>query len=180
MCEWERKRDATALGVAYNHGGRRNGQIAEVVEVSLDSASGAIKVHKVWAAADAGTAIQPRHLRQQLETGMIWGLSAALRERVVIKDGVVQQSNFNDYPVPRMDEIPEIHIELIDGGPGRASGAGPIAGLPQAPLAPAIANALYRLSGVRLRAMPMLAARVKTALLAGADRIEKNSIKSNA
>lgn len=164
LSDWDRKRENTALGVAYNHGGRWNCQIAEVVEVSVDRTTGAIKVHNVWAVADPGTAIQPRHLRQQLETGIIWGLSAALSERVTIMEGVVQQSNFNDYPVPRMDEIPAIRIELLQGAEGQSSGAGRIAGLPQAPMAPAIANALYRLTGTRVRAMPMLPQQVKSAL----------------
>jgi len=115
----------------------------------------------VWAAADPGTAIQPRHLRQQLETGIIWGMSAGLRERVTIKDGVVQQSNFHDYPVPRMDEIPEIEIRIIEGAVGQNSGAGQIG---VAPMAPAIANAVYRLTGARLRALPMLPELVRHAL----------------
>ena len=165
ISEWDRKRvhegEGAALGVAYNHGGRWNCQIAEVVEVSVDRASGAIKVHKVWAVADPGTAIQPRHLRQQIETGIIWGMSAGLRERVTIKNGEVQQSNFFDYPVPRMDEIPEIHIEILQGALGQSSGAGQIG---VAPMAPAIANAVYRLTGARLRAMPMLPERVTQAL----------------
>lgn len=164
MADWDRKREATALGVAYNHGGHGNAQIAEVVEVSIDRASGSIKVHNVWAVADAGTVIQPQHLKQQLETGIIWGLSAALRERITFKDGVVQQSNFADYPVPRMDEIPRIHIDVIQRAAGQLPGAGQIAGLPQAPMAPAIANAVYRLTGARLRALPMLPERVKQAL----------------
>jgi isoquinoline 1-oxidoreductase beta subunit len=161
MSGWERRREQTALGVAYNHGGRWNCQIAEVVEVSVDRASGRIRVHKVWAAADPGTAVQPRHLRQQLETGIVWGMSAGLRERIVIKDGIVQQSNFHDYPVPRMDEIPEIEIRIVQGAVGQSSGAGQIG---VAPMAPAIANAVFRLTGARLRSMPMLPERVKQAL----------------
>jgi isoquinoline 1-oxidoreductase beta subunit len=161
MSRWDEKRDGRALGVAYNHGGRWNCQIAEVVEVSVDRASGRIKVHNVWAAADPGTAIQPRHLRQQLETGIIWGMSAGLRERITIRDGVVQQSNFHDYPVPRMDEIPEIAIEIIEGARGQSSGAGQIG---VAPMAPAIANAVYRLTGTRLRSLPMLPETVKQSL----------------
>ena len=113
----------------------------------MDKASGVIKVHQVWAVADPGSAIQPRHLKQQLETGIIWGLSAALRERITIQGGVVQQSNFTDYPVPRMDEIPEIHIELIQGAPGQSSGAGQIG---VAPMAPAIANAVLDRKSTRL------------------------------
>ena len=162
MSQWDKKRDNTALGIAYNHGGRWNCQIAQVVEVSVDRGSGAIKVHNVWAAADPGTALQPRHLRQQLETGIIWGMSAGLRERVTIKAGVVQQSNFYDYPVPRMDEIPAIHIELLQGAVGQSSGAGQIG---VAPMAPAIANAVFRLTGARLRELPMLPERVKLAMV---------------
>ncbi len=168
MSDWDRRREGgagsgahRALGVAYNHGGRWNCQIAEVVEVSVDRASGAITVHNVWAAADPGTVIQPGHLRQQLETGIIWGLSAGLRERVTLKGGVVQQSNFHDYPVPRMDEIPDIHIDVVEGAVGQSSGVGQIG---VAPMAPAIANAVFRLTGARLRALPMLPQQVKLAL----------------
>ena len=164
LSDWDRKREGTALGVAYNHGGSGQGQIAEVVEISLDRATGAIKVLKVWAVADIGVAMQPGHLRQQLETGIIWGLSAALRERVTIKAGVVQQSNFSDYAVLRMNEMPDIRIELLPSAAGQQFSAGQIAALPQAPMAPAIANAVYRLKGARLRAMPILPAQVKLAL----------------
>jgi isoquinoline 1-oxidoreductase beta subunit len=162
MSGWDRKRPAgRALGIAYNQGGEWNAPIAEVVEVSLDKATGKIKVHKVWAAIDPAVAVQPKHLKQQIETGIIWGLSAALRERITIKDGMVQESNFFDYPVPRMDEIPEIEIKLVDSKVVQPSGAGQI-GVP--PMAPAIANAIYRLTGVRLRSIPMIPQRVKTAL----------------
>ena len=86
-------------------------------------------------------------------TGIIWGMSAALKERVTIKQGQVQQTNFHDYPVPRIHEIPAIHIELIQGAVGQSSGAGQIG---VAPMAPAIANALFRLTGQRVRSLPML------------------------
>ena len=161
VSEWDRPREGRALGVAYNHGGAWNCQIGEVVEVSVDRASGAIKVHKVWAVADPGTAIQPKHLRQQLETGIIWGMSAGLREQIVIKGGEVQHSNFYDYPVPRMDEIPDIDIHIVEGAQGQVSGAGQIG---VAPMAPAIANAVFKLTGVRMRELPMLPLRVKTAM----------------
>ena len=169
MSQWGKPRPAgRALGLAYNFGGEWNAPIAEVVEVSIDKASGEIKVHKVWAAVDPAVAVQPQHLAQQIETGIIWGLSSALRERITINNGEVQQSNFYDYPVPRMNEIPEIEIKLIDSGVLQPSGAGQI-GVP--PMAPAIANAVYRLTGVRLRAIPMLPSRVKVALAAGNAKI---------
>jgi isoquinoline 1-oxidoreductase beta subunit len=168
MAQWDRKRpEGRALGLAYNFGGEWNAPIAEIVEVSLDKATGAIKVHKVWAAIDPAVAVQPKHLTAQIETGIIWGLSAALRERITIKNGAVQESNFYDYPVPRMDEIPDIEIKLVDSGVVQPSGAGQI-GVP--PVAPAIANAVYRLTGVRLRAIPMLPERVKVALAESATR----------
>jgi isoquinoline 1-oxidoreductase beta subunit len=210
MAQWDRKRpEGRALGVAYNIGGEWNAPIAEVVEVSLDKATGAIKVHKVWAAIDPAVAVQPKHLVQQIETGIIWGLSAALRERITIKvhkvwaaidpavavqpkhlmaqietgiiwgvsaalreritirNGEVQESNFHDYPVPRMNEIPDIEIKIVDSGVVEPSGAGQI-GVP--PIAPAIANAFYRLTGVRLRAIPMLPERVRTALAESGSR----------
>lgn len=156
LSQWDRKRESTALGLAYNHGGAGQCQAAQVVEISLDRAAramGTIKVHNIWAVADAGRPMQPRHLRQQIETGIIWGLSCALRERVVIKAGVVQQSNFHDYPVPRIDEIPAIHIELLQGLEEPLSGAGQVG---VAPVAPAIANALFRLTGSRVRSLPLL------------------------
>jgi isoquinoline 1-oxidoreductase beta subunit len=161
MARWgEQRPSGRALGMAYNNGARWNSQIAEVVEVSVDRASGEIAVHKVWAAVDPAMAIQPRHLVQQIETGIIWGLSAALRERVTIVDGEVQQSNFHDYPVMRMAEVPEIEIQLVDNGVREPSGVGQI-GVP--PVAPAISNAVFALTGARIRRIPMLPAVVKRA-----------------
>jgi isoquinoline 1-oxidoreductase beta subunit len=161
IARWgEQRPSGRALGMAYNNGARWNSQIAEVVEVSVDRASGEIAVHKVWAAVDPAMAIQPRHLVQQIETGIIWGLSAALRERVTIVDGEVQQSNFHDYPVMRMAEVPEIEIQLVDNGVREPSGVGQI-GVP--PVAPAISNAVFALTGARIRRIPMLPAVVKRA-----------------
>jgi len=169
MAEWERKRPADrALGLAFSHGGEWNAPTAEIAEVSVDRATGAIKVHKVWVAIDPAVAVQPGHLRQQIETGVVWGWSAALRERITIRDGEVQQSNFHDYLVPRMHEIPDIEIRIVESGVVQPSGAGQI-GVP--PVAPAIANAVARLTGVRLRAIPMLPERVKVALAEGASRV---------
>jgi isoquinoline 1-oxidoreductase beta subunit len=134
--------------------------------VSVDrngATAGRITVHKVWCAFDPAVAIQPRHLKQQIETGIIWGWSAALRERVTVRNGEVQQSNYSDYVVPRIHEIPDIEIRIVDSGTIEASGAGQI-GVP--PMAPAIGNAVFRLTGVRLRTIPMLNERVVQALAA--------------
>ena len=128
--------------------------------MSLDRASAAISVHKVWAAGDPGIAVQPSIVAAQVEGAAVMGTSQALFERVTIKQGVVQQANFNDYRVIRMAETPEVEVRVMasNNPPG---GAGDV-GLP--PVAAAIGNAVAALAGVRLRHLPMLPERVLAAL----------------
>ena len=157
--EWDRKRPGgRALGIGFSDTWRS--YIASVAEVSVDRASGAIRVHEVWSVVDPGVAIQPDNIVAQIEGATVFGLSAALRERITIENGVVKQSNFHDYPVLRMAEAPEIHVRVIstDNPPG---GIGEV-GLP--PVAPAIANALFVLTGARVRSLPMLPDRVLAAM----------------
>jgi isoquinoline 1-oxidoreductase subunit beta len=159
--EWDRKRkDGRALGIAFSDAWRS--YIASVAEVSVDRKTGAIKVHEVWSIVDPGVAIQPDNIVAQIEGATVWGVSAALRERVSIEDGVVKQSNFHDYPLLRMAETPEINVRVIstDNPPG---GIGEV-GLP--PIAPAIGNAVFKITGKRLRSLPMSPDRVQAALKA--------------
>ncbi|MBL8383943.1 MAG: xanthine dehydrogenase family protein molybdopterin-binding subunit [Burkholderiales bacterium] len=161
MADWNRKRPAgRALGIAYSDMWETH--IAEVVEVSLNRKTGAITVHKVWAAFDTGVAVLPQNCVTQVEGGIVYGLSGALKEQVTFKGGVPQQSNFHDYPVLRMNEVPPIEVKILvtDNPPG---GVGEC-GLP--PVAPAIANAVAKLTGKRLRHLPFNPARVKAALTA--------------
>lgn len=162
MAQWQRKRPGRGLGLAFYDGGEWNCPCAQVAEVSVDRSSGAIAVHKIWAAIEPGVAVQPAHLVQQARTGIVYGLGMALRERVTVKAGVVQQSNFNDYQVTRAHEMPEIDIRIVSGS-DNVSGGGQI-GVP--PVAPAIANAVAAATGVRVRRLPMLADRIKAALQA--------------
>jgi isoquinoline 1-oxidoreductase beta subunit len=158
MSEWDRKRTGTALGIGFQN--YSNTLISEVAEVSVDRRSGVIRVHNIWVALDPGIAVQPDNVLAQTEGSVVWGLGFALAERITVKDGVVQQTNFSDYHVPRMNEIPEIQIELIttDNHP---TGVGQMA----TPLvAPAIGNAVAGLTGVRLRHAPMTPDRVLAAL----------------
>jgi isoquinoline 1-oxidoreductase subunit beta len=160
MSEWGRKRTGAALGIGFQD--YSNTLIAEVAEVSLDRRSGVIRVHNIWVALDPGIAVQPDNVLAQTEGSVVWGLGFALAERITVKDGVVEQANFYDYHVPRMNEIPEIQIELIatDNHP---TGVGQMA----TPLvAPAIGNAVAELTGVRLRHAPMTPDRVLAALKA--------------
>ena len=136
-----------ALGFAYSDIWET--YMAQVVEVSVDRRSGKVSVHEVWSAVDTGVALQPKNIEAQIESSVVWGLSA-LREKLTYKDGVVQQSNFHDYPVLRMNEVPKITTKVMvtDNKPG---GIGE-AGLP--PVAPAVANAVFKLTGKRLRDLP--------------------------
>jgi isoquinoline 1-oxidoreductase subunit beta len=158
MADWSRKRAASALGFTYmNYSGT---QIALVAEVALDRSSGRLRVPHVWVALDPGIAVQPDNIVAQTESSVVYGLGFALSERITIKDGAVQESNFYDYYVPRINEIPEIVIKVVptDNHP---TGVGQMA----TPLvAPAIANAVAELAGVRLRETPMTSQRVKKAL----------------
>jgi len=107
-------------------------------------------VHEIWSAVDAGVALQPRNVeKRQIESAAVFGLSG-LKEKLVYKDGAPQQSNFHDYPVLRMNEVPKITVRVIvtDNKPG---GIGEV-GLP--PVAPAVANAVFKLTGKRLRELP--------------------------
>ena len=158
MAEWGKKREGRALGLAYiDYSGS---QVAGIAEVSLDRRSGQIKVHNFWCTIDCGVAVQPDNVIAQTESSIVYGLGMTMTERISIKNGAVEQSNFYDYALPRMNEVPEMHIELIktDNHP---TGAGQMA----TPLiAPCISNAIVELTGVRLRHTPFLPDRVKKAL----------------
>jgi len=111
--------------------------------------------------------VQPDNVIAQTESSIVYGLGLALTERITIADGAVQQSNFFDYQVPRMADLPEVHIKLIPTR-NHPTGAGQMA----TPLVPsAISNAVFQLTGVRLRQQPMLPDRVKLALEQGGQRL---------
>jgi len=122
--------------------------VAEVAEVSIDQ--GRIRVHKVVCAIDCGTAVNPLTVGAQVTSAVAFGLSAALYGRITLKDGRVEQNNFPDYPVLRFDEMPQISVHIV---PSTADPTG--LGEPGTPpIAPAVANALARLTGKRFRRLP--------------------------
>ena len=158
MADWGRPRDGRALGFAFVD--MNGGLAAGVAEVSLDRRTGQITVYDFWCAADCGVQIQPDNMVAQIEGGIVYGLSLATFGHITIKDGIVEQTNFSDYPVPRMRDTPAMHVELIPSD-------NPPVGVGQTsvPLvAPAIGNAVAQLTDIRLRQLPMLPERVKTAL----------------
>jgi isoquinoline 1-oxidoreductase beta subunit len=162
MSDWKAARPAgRAIGISLSERSRSVG--AGVAEISVDRASGKIRVHKVWQAVDGGQIVQPEMARANIESGIAWGLSSVLHERVTVKDGVVQQSNFHDYHLLRMSDMPEtMQVAFVDSG-AAPSGLGEI-GTPW--LSGAIANAFHRLTGKRLKHMPFTPARVQEALKA--------------
>ena len=160
MSDFRRKRPGHGMGIAFSD--YHDTLSAGVAEVSVDQNTGKIKVHNFWIAVDPGLVIQPDHVHGQLESAVVYGLSAALLEELSVKGGAVQQSNFNDYRVLRMSDMPEIHTKIVttDNPP---TGMGEIGVVT---VAPAIANAIFQLTGTRLRHLPMSAERVKAALKA--------------
>jgi isoquinoline 1-oxidoreductase beta subunit len=162
MSDWKAKRpDGRAVGLSITE---RSGSLgAGVAEISLDRESGRIRVHKVWAAIDGGTIVQPEAARHNVESGIIYGLSSVLHERVTMKNGTVQQSNFHDYNVLRMSDAPEeLHVRFLDRDT-RPTGLGEIA---NPFVAAAVANAFHALTGKRLYHMPFTPERVLAALKA--------------
>ena len=122
--------------------------VAEVAEVSMKD--GQPRVHKVWAAVDCGLVVNPEGARTQVEGAIVMGLSAAFNQQIQIADGQAVQSNFADFPMLRMSEMPQVKVAFVTGA-GSPTGLGE-PGLP--PIAPAVANAIYRLTKKRLRALP--------------------------
>jgi isoquinoline 1-oxidoreductase subunit beta len=162
MSDWKAPRPAgRALGISISE---RSGSLgAGVAEISLDRASGKIRVHRVWVAVDGGLVVQPAAAKANIESGIIYGLSSVLHERVTLKGGVVEQSNFHDYHVERMSDLPEeMRVEFVDRD-AAPSGLGEI-GNPW--VAAAVANAFYKLTGKRLRHMPFTPERVLETLKA--------------
>jgi isoquinoline 1-oxidoreductase subunit beta len=123
---------------------------AQVVEVSVSS-QGSIKVHRVVAALDCGWVTSPDLVKQQAEGGVIYGLSAAMGEAITVKGGAVEQSNFHQYPIARLLDTPEIEFHLVPSEQPPLS-VGEPAGTPC--IAPAVANAVFAATGVRMRSMP--------------------------
>jgi isoquinoline 1-oxidoreductase beta subunit len=123
--------------------------VAQVAEVSVDGTN--VRVHRVVNAVDCGHVVNPDQAEAQIEGAMVFGLSAALRGEITLTDGRVQQSNFHDYAPLRMNEMPLVETHFLRSD-------APMGGLGEPgtpPIAPAVANALFALTGQRLRALPL-------------------------
>jgi isoquinoline 1-oxidoreductase subunit beta len=127
-----------------------NSYVAEVVEVSLRP-DGTPRLHRVVCAVDCGMTVNPGIVRRQAQSAVVFALSAALHGEITVDGGRIQQKNFDDYPVARMDEVPPIEVHLVSSTE-KPTGIGEPA---TPPLAPALANALFALTGKRVRRLPI-------------------------
>ncbi|WP_374340291.1 molybdopterin cofactor-binding domain-containing protein [Methyloversatilis sp.] len=151
---WNRPLAPAADGAARGRGvavhESFNSYVAEVVEVTVQK-DGRFKVDRVVCAVDCGVAVNPDVVKAQMEGGIGYALAAALTGSITLKDGVVEQSNFNDYPVLRINEMPKVEVHIVKSAAAPTGVGEP--GVP--PLAPALANALRAATGKTLRTLPI-------------------------
>jgi isoquinoline 1-oxidoreductase beta subunit len=124
--------------------------VAQVAEVTVDK-DNKFKVDRVVCAVDCGIAVNPDVVRAQMEGGIGFGLTAALYGKITLKDGVVEQSNYHEYPLLRINEMPAVEVHIVSST-GKPTGVGE-PGVPV--IAPAVANALAAATGKRLRVLPL-------------------------
>ncbi len=148
MSSWSESAGAgRAKGIAFTLS--FGGWVGEVVQVA--QTNDGIRIEKVWIAADLGEVLDPAIVEAQLISGAVYGLSSAMSQEITFADGAVEQSNFHDYDAMRIHQAPEFEVTLLENAP-QMGGAGEI-GTP--PSVPALANAVYALTGKRIRNMPL-------------------------
>lgn len=141
--------DGWGRGIAY-HATFGLTHVAQVAEVEV-SAAGVVHVHRVYCAVDCGLVVNPSGAEAQIEGGIVFGLTAALKAKISLENGRIQQSNFHDCPILSFDEMPQIDVVFVESE--RAPmGIGEM-GVP--PIAPAVANAIFAATGKRIRHMPI-------------------------
>jgi isoquinoline 1-oxidoreductase beta subunit len=123
--------------------------VTQIAEVSVNK--GEVKVHRMVCAIDCGLSVNPDSLKAQMESSISFGLGAAMQSEITFKDGMVEQSNFHDYKVMRMADMPKVEVYIVPstekmGGVGEP-------GLP--PVAPAVTNAIFAATGKRIRSLPI-------------------------
>ncbi len=163
MSGWFDKRDlgdGRALGIGFARYKNIASYAAVVAEVEVDEA---VRLRKVWCVADAGLVITPDGARNQIEGGIVQGASFVLKERLRFEDGKVATASWDDYPILRFSEIPDIEISLIDNPNEPALGLGEAS---VGPTGAAIGNAVARALGTRIRDLPMTRDRIMASLLA--------------
>jgi isoquinoline 1-oxidoreductase len=154
---WGRTRGAEH-GVGIAAGSEKGGYVATCVEVSADRSSGRVQVVRAVSAFECGAVINPDHLKNQVEGALVQGLGGALFEAIEFEDGKIVNARFSKYRVPRFRDTPRIEVVLLDRKDLPPAGAGET---PIVAIAPAIGNAIFDATGVRLRSLPMVPAGLK-------------------
>ena len=152
MADWGHAPAGHHQGIAFFNQHNWGTAVAHVIELSVDKQN-KITLHKVCCAIDPGLAINPDQIKAQAEGGIIMGLSAALREQIMLKDGAAEQRNFDVYPVLRLKEIPQIEVLVMETDGAEAGGVGEP---PVPPVAPALANAIFAATSKRIRTLPLV------------------------
>jgi isoquinoline 1-oxidoreductase subunit beta len=127
--------------------------VAQVAEISIGRKAHTLQVHRVVAAVDCGRVVNPETIRAQMEGAIIYGLTAALKGEITIANGRVEQGNFNDYEMVRMNEMPQVEVHIVESqdGPGGIGEPG------TPPIAPAVCNAIFAATGKPVRRLPIRA-----------------------
>ena len=151
---WDSTRNkVSGRGYGIAGGIEKGGHIATFAEVEVNSATREVRIVRVVTAFDCGAIVNPNGLKNQIEGAQVMGIGGALREEIQFANGRVLNARFSEYPVPRFKDLPKIEVVLVDrkDQPSFGSGETPIVGL-----APAVANAIFDATGMRIRSMPML------------------------
>ena len=147
------KSPAPGQGFGMGGGYEKLGNIATFVEVSVDRKSGEVKVVRVVSAFECGAVVNPDNLRNQIQGSNVQGLGGALFEAIEFEQGKILNGRMSEYRVPRFSDVPVLETVLLDRKDIPSVGAGEC---PMVGLAPAIANAIYHATGVRLRSLPLV------------------------
>lgn len=150
---WPRPQAAPNRGHGVAAGTEKGSYVAACAEVSVDKASGVVRVLRLVTAFECGAIVNPDHLRSQVEGAVVQGLGGALFEAVRFEGGQVVSDRFSRYRVPRFSDVPVLDVVLLDRKDLPSAGAGET---PIVTVAPAIANAIFDAAGVRLRALPLV------------------------
>jgi isoquinoline 1-oxidoreductase len=150
---WGKSKPAPGHGYGIAGGTEKGGYVASCAEVSVDKASGKVKIERVVTAFECGAIVNPDGLKNQVEGAVIQGIGGALFEAVDFADGKILNPRFSKYRVPRFSDVPRLETVLLDRKDLPSAGAGES---PIVALAPSVGNAIFDVTGVRLRSLPML------------------------
>jgi isoquinoline 1-oxidoreductase len=150
---WGKTKPAPGHGFGIAGGTEKGSYVATCAEVTADTATGQVKVVRLVTAFECGTILNPEHLKNQVEGALIMGLGGALFEAIDFADGKILNARFSKYRVPRFSDAPAVETILLDRKDLPSAGAGET---PIVAVAPAVGNAIFAASGIRLRSMPMI------------------------